>query len=116
MPFSVSEVLGGPVWWAILTLYLIVIGAAVFVRVDSLRAKRLERFSEMREPRLIYTGVATIYLICVVVAWTPLFPRQWALVPVLMTPIAFFVCTAYLLRVVYPKPVPALVIDDAEND
>lgn len=117
MPFSVTEVLGGPVWWAILTLYLIVIGQAIFVRADSLRTKRRDRFAAIPEPRLLYTGVATIYLICVVTAWTPLFPRQWALVPVLMTPLAFVISTAYLLRVVFPKPAVALAeVDDVEGD
>jgi hypothetical protein len=104
MPFAVSNVLAGPVWWAVFVVYLIVIATAVFVRVDSLRDIRHARFTEMPEPRIIYTGWETLYLIAVVGVWLPFVPREWSTIPVLMTPISLVVGTAYLLRVVFPKP------------
>lgn len=119
MPFAVSNVLAGPVWWAVFCVYVIVIGLMVFVRVDSLRDKRHERLEQMPEPRIIYTGWSTIYLICVVGVWIPFVPRVWATIPVLMTPISLIVGTAYLLRVVFPKPpmpVPAVQTSESEED
>ena len=104
MPFAVSNVLAGPVWWAVFSVYVIVIAVAVFVRIDSLRDKRQARLAEIPEPRALYTWWETIYLICVVGVWIPFVPREWATIPVLMTPISLGIGAAYLLRVVFPKP------------
>lgn len=104
MPFIFSNVLGGPVWAAVATVYVIVIAVAIFVCLDAFRPRRRERFAEILEPRVLYVGLSLLFLMCVAGVWLPQVPRDWSLLPVLFTPFGLATGTAYLLRVVYPAP------------
>ena len=99
-----AQVLGGPIWWLVMGLYLLTIGLAIFTLVDSLRSRRAERFSAIWEPRLLYAVPCLLYLLFVVGVWAPIVPRPVSAVPVALTPLVLALGVAYLLRVVFPKP------------
>jgi hypothetical protein len=98
------QVLGGPVWWYFVAVYLIAIALAIFVAVDTLVPARASRRAEIPEPSWLYGAVEFVYLVCAFGAWLPAIPRALTAVPVGMTPVAIAFGVAYLLRVVYPKP------------
>lgn len=100
------QVLGGPVWWFVFGLYLLTIALAVFALVDSQRPARKDRLAELPEPAWLYPVLSGVYLVCVVGAWLPFVPRALSAVPVGLTPFSLALSIAYLLRVVFPKPIP----------
>jgi hypothetical protein len=102
MPFILSNELGGPIWAAVASVYVVVIALAVYVFIDSLLPKRQARLAEIPEPRALYLGVSAVFLLCVVGVWIPSVPRDWSLVPVFFTPLELAIGAAYLLRVDFP--------------
>lgn len=110
------QVLGGPVWWYVMGVYLLTIVLAAFCLADSLRATRRERFAELPEPAWLYTIAFAVYLVCVVGVWIPVVPRAVAAVPVILTPFALALGVAYLLRVVFPKSGVGSSDDTGEDD
>ena len=106
MPGGAPEQLGGLIWWFVLGVYVSAVLLATFVALDSLKAERLPRFAVIREPRLLYTLGAAVYLAFAVIAWIPV-PASFRLIaaiPVFLAPLAVVLEVAYLLRVVFPKP------------
>jgi hypothetical protein len=108
MPFILSSELGGPIWAAVASVYVVVIALAIYVCVDCLLPKRQARLAQIPEPRLLYLGVSALYLACVVGVWIPSIPHEWSLIPVLFTPLELAIGAAYLLRVDFPAPTAAL--------
>jgi hypothetical protein len=104
VPGGAPEVLGGPVWWYFVGVYVLSIVIAAFTLVDSQRPGRHERLAGLPEAAWLYPVMSGIYLVCVVGVWIPGIPRVLSVVPVLLTPFALAVSVAYLLRVVFPKP------------
>jgi hypothetical protein len=114
------QVLGGPIWWYIVAVYVIAIALAFFVVADTLLPVRASRRAEVREPGWVYGAFQLVYLLCVLGAWLPVMPRPFAVVPVVLTPVSLVVGVAYLLRVVFPKPpkgdADPAVKESAESD
>jgi hypothetical protein len=104
VPGGAPEVLGGPVWWFVVGVYLLAIALAAFVLIDSSRPRRRDRLAALPEPAWLYAGMSGLYLACVVGAWIPGVPRVLTVIPVFLTLLAMPTAVAYLLRVVYPKP------------
>ena len=98
-----DQVLGGPVWWYVMGLYVLTIVLALYCAIDAQRATRRERLEGLREPAWLYRVSFAVYLVCVVGVWIPAVPRPVSVVPVLLTPFALALGVAYLLRVVFPK-------------
>jgi hypothetical protein len=96
---------GGPVGWYFLLVYVGAVLLAIFVVFDSLRPKRQARLAQLPEPRWIYLGFQAVFLAFALLGWIPPLPRWVAVIPVAMTPFALAEQVAYLLRVVFPKPV-----------
>ena len=99
------QILGGPVWWYFFGVYALAFVLSAYCFVDSLRPQRRERFAEIPEPGWLYTAVHGVYLVCVLAVWIPGVPRVLAAVPVGLMVFALGFGFAYLLRVVFPKPV-----------
>jgi len=97
---------GGPVGWYILGMYVLAVGLAIYVLVDSQRAARRPRLDELPEPAWIYPAIGGGFLILVVSVLFPFMPVMFSAVPALLTPFWLGVSVAYLLRVVFPKPAP----------
>ena len=112
MPGGAPEVLGGPLWWYFVGVYLLAIGLAAFVLVESLRTQRRERLAELPESERLYPIAAGVFLVCVVGVWIPIVPRPVSVVPIVLAPFALVLGVAYLLRIVFPKPT-AIARDDA---
>jgi len=104
VPGGAPEILGGPVWWYFVAVYVIAIALAAYVLFDSQRAARAERLASLREPARLYPIASGVYLVCVVGVWIPAIPRAISVAPVLLTPFSLVLSVAYLLRVVFPKP------------
>jgi len=96
---------GGPVGWYLLLLYGGTVLLGVYVLIDSLRPGRRDRFAALPEPGWLYAGFQAVFLVFVLFAWVPPLPRWVAVIPVAMTPFALAEQVAYLLRVVFPKPI-----------
>jgi len=103
VPGGAPEVLGGPVWWYFVGVYVLAIGLAVFVLADSLRLGRRERLAELPESARLYPTAAGVFLVCVVGVWIPAVPRPVSVVPIVLAPFALALGVAYLLRVVFPR-------------
>jgi hypothetical protein len=59
MPFILSSEMGGPIWAAVASVYVVVIVLAIHVCIDSLRPKRQARLAEIPE-RVCYLGVSAV--------------------------------------------------------
>ena len=103
MPGGAPQILGGPVWWYVLGVYLLTLVLAVYVTIDSRRLARAEAFAALREPAWLYNVFQPAFLACAIAVWLPLLPRVLAVVPVMLVPFALAGQVAYLLRVVFPK-------------
>jgi hypothetical protein len=103
---------GGPVGWYILAMYVLAIGLAIFMLVDSQRALRRPRLAELPEPGWIYPVFGGGFLIFVVSVLLPFVPVVLSAVPALLTPFCLALGVAYLLRVVFPKPAS---VDSADS-
>jgi len=108
VPGGAPQVLGGPIWWLVVGVYVGTLVLSVFVLVDSLRPVR-RAAAELRlpEPLSLYTAGEAVFLALALVVWFE--PVVKALpwlgaVPVLLVPLAIALGVAYLLRVVFPKP------------
>jgi hypothetical protein len=107
---------GGPIGWYLLIVFSLTVLLAAFVAVDSLRPGRRARLAELREPSWTYTGIEAVFLALALFGWLPFLPRWVAAVTVLMVPFALGFSVAYLLRVVFPKPVvDAAPVPENEN-
>jgi hypothetical protein len=104
------QVLGGTIWWYFVAVYLITFALALFALVDSMRPRRRERLSALREPWMLYPLGALVYLLLVLGVWIPAIPRAVSVAPVVTAPFALALGIAYLLRVVFPKAPP--IIDE----
>lgn len=107
---------GGPVGWYILGMYVLAIGLAVFVLIDSQRSARHDRLAELAEPAWIYPVFAGGFLIFVVSVLLPFMPVVFSAVPALLTPFWLVIAVVYLLRVVFPKPASADAVDPSGDE
>jgi hypothetical protein len=89
-----------------MAVYLLAAGLGLFVFVDSVRPNGRPRFEGLREPWWLYSAAEGVFLLLLVGVWIPKVPRVLSAIPVVLTPFALAVGVAYLLRVVFPKPVP----------
>jgi FtsH-binding integral membrane protein len=115
-----GQILGGPIWWFAMGIYLLAAGLGLFVLIDSLRPNGRSRFDALREPWWLYAVSEGIFLAFLFGVWIPKVPRIVSAIPVALTPFALVLGVAYLLRVVFPKPAasaeePAPTADAAEN-
>lgn len=119
MPGGAPQVLGGPVWWLLVGVYVLTAVLGSFVFVDSLRPGGRARFDSVPEPWWLYAASEAVYLCLLFGVWIPKVPRVLSAIPVVLTPFALALGVAYLLRVVYPKPAAAdevLVSRDEPSD
>jgi hypothetical protein len=103
------QVLGGPVWWYAVVVYVLALSLSAYVVIDSLRPARKTRFAELPEPGLLYTIFLGVYVALALGVWIKGIPRVVSAIPVGLTPFALAAGVAYLLRVVFPKPSAAQV-------
>jgi hypothetical protein len=96
-------ILGGPIWWFMFALYVLVLGLAAYVSIDSWRSDRAERLAALREPAWVYRVLQPAFLAIAIAVWLPFVPRVFAAVPVGLMLFALVGEFAYLLRVVFPK-------------
>ena len=112
-----DQILGGPLWWYFVIVYVLALGLALFVAIDSRRAVRAGALLSLREPAWIYGVLQPLFLACAVIVWLPVVPRFLAVVPVVLVPFALAGQVAYLLRVVFPKRACVAADDsDAESE
>jgi len=110
------QVLGGPVWWYFVGVYVLAAALAVYCLSDSLRPTRASRLADLREPNWLYTVLFAVYLVCVFGVWIPAIPRAVSAVPVVLTPLALALAVAYLLRVVFPKASVEAAVSGTDAD
>lgn len=118
MPGGAPDTLNGFVWWFVVGIYGLTIALSLYVAIDSVRPARRPRLDALREPWWLYTAEAVVYLAAVIAAWVPL-PAQlrWLhAIPVGLTLVALVLGIAYLLRVVFPKPVAEPVAPESEPE
>ena len=104
MPGGAPQVLGGPVWWFVFSVYVLALGLSLYVTLDSLRSSRRARLVELPEPSWLYTAIEGAFALVAIGVWIPGVPRVISAVPVVAFPFALAFGVAYLLRVVFPKP------------
>lgn len=96
--------LGGAVWTLAVVVLLIAAVLALFVVADSIR--RARRNDGSARGLWFYTLVEGVYLGMLLLAqFTLRFRIGLGAAAAILTPVAIGVGVAYLLRVVYPKPV-----------
>ena len=111
------QILGGPLWWYLVIVYVLAIGLSIYVSIDSRRAERAETLASLREPAWLYDVCQPAFLFLVVVVWLPFLPRGLSVLPVVLVPFALADQAAYLLRVVFPRPASTPGSDvDAKDD
>ena len=111
-----EQILGGPLWWYFVVVYVLALGLALFVAIDSRRGARAEALAALREPSWIYSVLEPLFLALAVVVWLPFLPRALGVAPVLLTPFALAGQIAYLLRVVFPKTPPAAIAEQPDDE
>ena len=109
-----SWLLGGPVGWFLVILLVAAAVGSLYVVVDSLRPARRHRLETLPEPWWLYLAVEGLYFIALAVSQTGLLPPIVGGVAAITTPVALGFLAAYLLRVVFPKPAAASLIESAE--
>ena len=114
MPGGAPQILGGPVWWFAVIVYVLTLGLAAYVSIDSWRIARAERLAALPEPAWLYSVLQPAFLALALVVWLPFVPRIVAVVPVGLMPFAFAGQIAYLLRVVFPKPLAPILDEELE--
>jgi hypothetical protein len=97
-------VLAGPVFIFVLVALALTASLAVYVVVDSLR-RGPGAFSRIPEPQWLYTVPQLAYAALFVLSLVPVVTSAVGLALVIATPFVFAEQVAYLLRVVFPKPV-----------
>jgi hypothetical protein len=96
----------GPLLWVLLALGIVTCGLAVALTVDALR-RRTDALAHLRETRWPYVVAGLVYAVAYAVWWFGAVRQAapWVGHIVLFgTPVLLLVGAAYLLRVVYPKP------------
>ena len=109
-----SWLLGGPVGWFVVILLVAAAAGSLYVVVDSLRPARRQRLEALPEPWWLYLALEGLYFVALAVAQTGLLPPIVAGLAAITTPVALGLLAAYLLRVVFPKPAAASLIESAE--
>ena len=113
MPGGAPQILGGPVWWFAVIVYVLAIGLAAYVSIDSWRPVRAEKLAALREPAWVYSVLQPAFLAFALIVWLPFVPRVAAWIPAIpvgLMPMALFGQVAYLLRVVFPKPAASALV------
>jgi hypothetical protein len=100
-------VLGGPVFWIATGLLMIAGVLAAFIVFDSLRRAFFPGAHQAEPLRLFYLVPQALYLVVVVLGQVRAIPVLVTGIFVLLTPLALAQGIAYLLLVVFPKPVDA---------
>jgi membrane associated rhomboid family serine protease len=109
--------LGGPVWWFMQVLILGTIALSIFVLVDSLTPRRREKVAErLPEPLWVYALVNAAYLLLLVAVQVVPGVQFAAAIAAFATPFALGFDFIYLLRAVFPKPVPEESADGDSAD
>lgn len=101
---SPDYVLGGPVYWFMVTLLVLAGMLSAFVVLHSLLVSRRGRLAGSPLSVALYAVPQAIYLALLFVVQGPWLPQIAAAVLVLVTPIALIQQIVYLLRVVFPRP------------
>lgn len=96
-------ILGGPIYWFMVTLLFLAGMMAAFVILDSLRRAFFAHTALRTWRWWTYVVVQAAYLALLLVVQTSLLPPIASAVMVLLTPFALVQSIAYLLRVVFPK-------------
>jgi hypothetical protein len=115
VPGGAPLLLGGPLWWFIFGVYVMVLALSLYVTIDSLRPVRRAELAELPEPSWLYTAVEAAFAAIAMGVWIPGVPRVFAAVPGLGFPVAMGFGVAYLLRVVFPKPAVASLVESADT-
>jgi len=98
-------ILGGPVYWFMVILLLLAGMLAAFVVLHASLVARRGRLAGKPASVWLWAGPQAGYLALLLVVQTPLLPLVASAVLVLLAPLALVQSFAYLLRVVFPKPV-----------
>lgn len=96
-------VLAGPIWWTAVVVYLVAWLLSGLTALDSLRAVRAERFSQIGESRWLYFGPSLAFFIAALVSQFA-GVTSLSVVVVAIAPLILVLGMVYLLRVVFPKP------------
>ena len=112
---SPNYILGGPIYWFMVLLLFLAGMLAAFVILDSLRRVFHTHTSQPDARWWAYFVPQSAYLVLLLVVQTPLLPLIASAVMVLLTPFALIQSVAYLLRVVFPKPVADPRITDVAS-
>ena len=111
-----DQILGGPLWWYFVAIYVLALAAALYVSVDSNRPARRDALAALPEPAWLYSVCQPVFLAFAIVVWLPVLPRVVSVVPVALIPFALVGQVAYLLRAVFPKPAgPSAVGTETES-
>lgn len=98
----------GPLMWALAGVGLLTWAFALFVAVDGMR-RRAGSFVSVPETRWPYVAISAVYVVVFAAYQVPAATAAlgWLGSVVLAgLPVSLAVSVAYLLRVVFPKPVP----------
>jgi len=98
-------ILGGPIYWFMVALLVLAGMLAAFVVLHASLIARRKQLAEKPASVWLWAGPQAGFLALLFVVQTPLLPLIASAVLVLLTPLALIQAIAYLLRVVFPKPV-----------
>lgn len=112
----------GPGYYVVLAITSVMLLLAIALVIEPMRRKRVagyERYlnAGMRKvPLYVYQILGLLYLLITVLAFYAPFRESLQLFVVLSMPIIFITELTYLLRVVFPKPLPSDGLAVAETD
>ncbi len=101
---SPDYVLGGPVYWFMVTLLVLAGMLSAFVVLHSVLVARRGRLSDAPLSVALYAVPQAVYLALLFIVQGPWLPLIAAAILVFITPLALIQQVVYLLRVVFPKP------------
>ncbi|TLM77150.1 MAG: hypothetical protein FDZ70_05730 [Actinobacteria bacterium] len=108
--------LNGPVYLVLAAIVVLAAGLAAFVLVDVFRPRRREALARVPEPGWAYAALEGAFLVALMAGQFASAPDWVRTTSVGLLPFAVAVAVAYLLRVVYPKPVARGDAPSADRD
>jgi len=102
---SPDYILGGPVYWFMVTLLVLAGMLSAFVVLHAVLVARRGRLADAPLPLALYAVPQAGYLALLFIVQGPWLPPIATAILVLITPLALIQQVVYLLRVVFPKPV-----------
>ena len=114
---SPDYVLGGPVYWFMVTLLVLAGMLSAFVVLHALLVSRRGRLAGAPWSVAFYAVPQAVYLALLFIVQGPWLPLIAAAILVLITPLALIQQVVYLLRVVFPKRVTqAETVESGESE